>query len=226
MKSGKVSASLTPIPSDAETESINRFDGAEKNRKPSKQGLISKTLFGDKEIDYMRNEWQADIQKFHKNLNKIESDLLQLEKLCKELNDLLGRSNNIKNEFSSVLENVSKLKNNTTEGGKIVKELEQSVEGFNLEKNKNYKLMKKKSKKEVVDKYKEVISQWKIVKNNLNNNNYKKKYDNPLNSDIDENQIKKSNQRNSFEFSDDGLNEVSDGESRSELEINGEYYIK
>ncbi len=224
--SNKVSTSRVPIPSDAETESISSSSDAKINRKPSKQGLISKTLFGDKEIDYMRNEWQADIQKFHKNLNKIESDLLQLEKLCKELNDLLGRSNNIKNEFSSVLENVSKLKNNTTEGGKIVKELEQSVEGFNLEKNKNYKLMKKKSKKEVVDKYKEVISQWKIVKNNLNNNNYKKKYDNPLNSDIDENQIKKSNQRNSFEFSDDGLNEVSDDESRSELEINGEYYIK
>jgi len=168
-------------------EPKKKVDTDSKVNNEEKQSLLSKLIFGDNEIKQMRKQWQEDIQQIHKNLDKIENDLKDLERLCKELNELLGGSNNNTNDFSSVLKNVSKLKENTKRGIDLVNNLEVSVADFKLENNSVYNSMSADDKNKVGQKYQDILKQWKVLQSHF--------YRDDFNNNSDEN-VKRENKFN------------------------------
>jgi hypothetical protein len=185
----------TPNTEGAKTEGAEpkkKVDADSKVNNKEKQSSLSQLIFGDNKIKQMRKNWQEDIKQIHKNLDKIENDLKDLERLCKELNELLGGSNNNTNDFSSVLKNVSRLKENTKQGIDLVKNLGLSVADFKLENNSVYKSMSPDDKNKVGQKYEDIITQWKVLqshfyRDDFNNNNSDEnlKRENKFNPDKD-----------------------------------------
>jgi hypothetical protein len=111
----------------------------------NKQRVVPKSILGSSSIKQMRNEWRNDLIQIHNKLDHIESELEKLERLCRQLNNLLGGNDNEDNSFSPVVSAVNNIKRNFTDANDNVTQLKKAVDTFKLEDNSEYKKLKKKN---------------------------------------------------------------------------------
>jgi len=139
----------------------------------NKQRVVPKSIFGSSSIKQMRKEWRNDLIQIHNKLDDIESELEKLERLCRQLNNLLGGNDNEDNSFSPVVSAVNNIKRNFIDANDNVTQLKKAVDTFKLEDNSEYKKLKKKNEHhEIKNLYTNLHLQTKLVFDHLNNFNF------------------------------------------------------
>ncbi len=138
----------------------------------NKQRVVPKPIYGSSSIKQMRKEWRNDLIQIHNKLDDIEIELEKLERLCKQLNYLLGGNDNKNNSFIPIMNEVTNIKKNFKEGNDYVTHLKKAVDNFKLEDNHEYKKLKKKNEHhDIKDLYNKLHLQTKLVFTNRNNIN-------------------------------------------------------
>jgi len=139
----------------------------------NKHREVPKSIFSSSSIKQMRKEWRNDLIQIHNKLDDIENELEKLERLCRQLNNLLGGNDNEDNSFIPVVSAVNNIKRNFTDANDNVTQLKKAVDTFKLEDNSEYKKLKKKNEHhEIINLYTNLHLQTKKVFDHLNNFNF------------------------------------------------------
>jgi hypothetical protein len=150
----------------------NNISNQNVTEQESKPRIAPKNIYGSSSIKQMRKEWRNDLIQIHNKLDHIEIELEKLERLCRQLNNLLGSNDNEDNSFSLVVSAINNIKRNFIKANDNVTQLKKAVDTFKLEDNSEYKKLKKKNKHhEINDLYNQLAEQTNSVSQALNNTN-------------------------------------------------------